>query len=462
MPVSAGSPVLPDSPGQAFFATYREAEQFLAKFTDYERMERTVSHPGDLFDLRRIQGLLDRAGNPHLGLRGVHIAGTKGKGSTAIFTDALLRAHGLASGLYTSPHLVTMEERIRIQGVPIRRDEFLKWMNFLGSSLMALKDTPLAPTYFDIMTTVCFLHFRSRSVDAAVVEVGLGGRLDSTNTFLPDACVITRLGMDHMEKLGNTLQEIAAEKAGILKPRVPAVVLPQEPEARAALELTAGRVGAPLLWLGEQIRVEQGRSGGRETFSVLTSSAVYPNLRLPVLGSHQRLNLAAAIAATELFLQRTGQGRLEPDRVREAVSGVRLPGRIEILSSDPLLVVDGAHNPVSMEALLETVRRDLRFRDLHVVFACSKDKPIRALLALLAPAASRWTLTAFPFPRIEHPEVVRKMLLEIDPDADGRVTRNAGEALEDARRRSSQQDCLLCCGSFYLVGEIFKRIPASN
>lgn len=444
------------------FATDQDAEDYLAKFTDYERMAKGVQYPDDLFDLRRIQGLLERVGNPHVGLHGIHIAGTKGKGSTAVFSDALLRAHGLTSGLYTSPHLIAKEERIQVQGLPIGKDEFLGWMNFLRPSLMALKDTPLAPTFFDIMTTLCFLHFRAQGVESAVMEVGLGGRLDSTNTFLPDVCVITRLGMDHMEKLGNTLDKIAAEKAGIVKTRVPVVSLFQEAEARVVLEAKCREMEAPVSWVGGEIRVETDLPGGRGAFSVFTPGGSYPGLRLSVLGQHQKLNAAAAIAAAEIFFQRTGRKALEPDCVRRTLVEVRIPGRIDILETDPFLVVDGAHNPLSMEALLRALREELHFRDLHVLFACSRDKPIPTLLTQLAASARRWTLTHFDFPRIEEAEIVLELLREIDPDADCSLTRNPDEALEDARRRSKPEDCILCCGSFYLVGEILKRVAASK
>jgi dihydrofolate synthase/folylpolyglutamate synthase len=181
-----------------------------------------------------------------------------------------------------------------------------------------------------------------------------------------------------------------------------------------------------------------------------------------VLGQHQKLNAAAAIAAAEIFFQRTGRKALEPDCVRGTLLEVRIPGRIDILETDPFLVVDGAHNPLSMEVLLRALREELRFRDLHVLFACSRDKPIPTLLTQLAASAQRWTLTHFGFPRIEEPEIVLELLREIDPDADCSLTRNPDEALEDARRRSKPEDCILCCGSFYLVGEILKRVAASK
>lgn len=452
----------PDGDDRERFRTYEEAEQYLAEFTDYERMAKGTHYPENLFDLRRIEELLERVGDPHRKLRGLHIAGTKGKGSTAIFSDALLRAHGVVSGLYTSPHLVDKEERIQAQGEPLRKEEFLAWMNVLRPSLLSLKESALAPTFFDIMTTICFLHFQARGVEAAVLEVGLGGRLDSTNVFKPDVCLITRLGMDHMEKLGNTLASIAAEKAGIIKKNIPVVSFPQEPEAEAVLRARCAQMEAPLYRLGEEIRVKEDRNAGVRAFRVETPGGIYSALELTVLGRHQRLNAAAAIAGVEIFLSRTGRKPLEPDRVRQALRHVKIPGRIDVLGTSPFLVVDGAHNPLSIETLVRAVREELRFEDLHVVFACSRDKPIREMLALLAPQARRWTLAWFDFPRIEDPETVRRWLDEIDPGADCSLTRSPEAALEDALARSGPEDCIVCCGSFYLVGEIFKRLNASK
>jgi dihydrofolate synthase/folylpolyglutamate synthase len=441
------------------FETYQDAEDYLNTFTDYERMERGVEYPEDLFDLRRIERLLDCVGNPHVGLNGIHIAGTKGKGSTALFAEAILRAHGLTTGLFTSPHLLIKEERIQVSGEMMEPEEFLGWMNHLRPALIQLQDSPMPPTFFDIITTVGFLHFRSRGVEAAILETGLGGRLDSTNVFLPDVCILTRMGLDHTEKLGNTLELIAAEKAGIVKPSRPVVVHAQEPEARRVVEQRCLDMGSPVVWMGEDLRVEAEEGPDNSAFSVRTPEGHYPDLKLLVLGRHQRLNAASAIAAAEVFVRERNGASLSPDLVRQAIVGTRLPGRIEVLSEAPLFVIDGAHNAVAAEVLLKTVEEGLRFQDLHVLFACSKDKDVRAMLALLAPAVDRWTFTRFDFPRIEEPERLREMLEEVAPGAECRVTRSVAEAMEDARRRSGAGDCILCCGSFYLVGEIIKQIP---
>lgn len=438
------------------FETYQDAEDYLNTFTDYERMERGLEYPEDLFDLRRIERLLDCVGNPHVGLRGVHVAGTKGKGSTALFLEAILRAHGMTTGLFTSPHLLTKEERIQVSGELLKPEEFLGWMNALRPALIRLKETPMPPTFFDIVTTVAFLQFRSRGVEAAILEVGLGGRLDSTNVFLPDVCILTRLGLDHMEKLGSTLDRIAAEKAGIIKPSRPVIAQGQAREARRVIEARCLETGSPLAWVGEDIRVEEEGGPAGPSFSVRTAAGHYTGLRLSVLGLHQRTNASAALGAAEVFLREVKGTSPSPDRVREALERTRLPGRIEVLSRDPLLVVDGAHNSVAMEVLLRTVEEELSYQDLHVLFACSKDKDARAMLSLLAPAAKRWTFTRFDFPRIEEPERLGKILKEVAPEAECRLTRSAAEAMDDAQRRSGAKDCILCCGSFYLVGEILK------
>ena len=459
MPTSSNPPPKRSPSPEEQFASYQDAEDYLNSFTDYERMERGSTYPEDLFDLRRIEGLLERVGNPERDLSGIHIAGTKGKGSTALFAEAILRAHGLTTGLFTSPHLLVMEERIQVSGENLRPEEFLGWMNVLRPSLMALKDSTLPPTFFDILTTVGLLHFRSRGVDAAVLEVGLGGRLDSTNVFRPDACVLTRIGLDHTEKLGNTLDRIAAEKAGIIKGSCPVIACPQEAEARAVLERRCLATDSPLLWVDEEIRIAEEEGAASKLFSVQTPRREYPGLSLSVLGRHQRRNAAAAIAAAEIFLAQKKAIPLDPDLLRQAVAGTRLPCRIEVLSREPWVIVDGAHNPVSVEVLLHTVREEIDYRDLHVLFACSQDKDARGMLALLAPAARSWTFTRVDFPRIEAPETLQEILEELNPDAVSRVIPSPVEALEDTCRRSGSRDCILCCGSFYLAGEIFKQIP---
>ena len=449
-------------PGHTPFASYEEAEAFLCLFTDYERMVKGTRYPDDLFDLARIRRLLQRLGDPHRELNGVHLAGTKGKGSTAVFVEAVLRELGLSTGLFTSPHFIHKEERIRVSGRALKPEEFLGWMNEMRPTLVALQDDPQPPTFFDILTTAAFLHFRSRGVEAAVMEVGLGGRLDSTNVFLPAVCVITRLGLDHTEKLGNTIRQIAFEKAGIVKAGVPVISHPQEADGMQVLTERCREMGAPLYRVGREIALEESRRGDAHTFTVRTPRGVYPDLTLSVLGRHQQVNAAAAVAAVEIFLAASGRPLPPPERVRRALRDARQPGRIEVLARDPLLVLDVAHNEVSIQVLLRTVREELRYDSLHVLFACAADKDVAAMVRALAVHADRWTLTTFDFPRLADPAGIRDRILEVRPGADVVVTRDPGAAMDDARNRSGPRDCVLCCGSFYLAGEIFKRMPSCH
>jgi dihydrofolate synthase/folylpolyglutamate synthase len=232
----------------------------------------------------------------------------------------------------------------------------------------------------------------------------------------------------------------------------------QEPEARPVIEKKCRETGSPILWLGEDVRVEAEADRASRGFSVHTPEGEYPGLRLAALGRHQQMNAAVAIAAAERFVGQGG-GSLDPDLVRKALAGTRLPGRIEVLSESPLLVVDGAHNAVAVEVLLKTVEQGLTYEDLHVLFSCSKDKDVREMITLLAPSVGRWTFTRFDFPRIEEPERLQEILEQVRPGAESRVTHSVADGLDDTRRRSGSKDCILCCGSFYLVGEIFKMIP---
>jgi len=397
-------------------------------------------------------------GNPHQHLSGVHIAGTKGKGSTAMFTEAILRAHGLKTGLFTSPHFINKEERIQVDGRAFQKEDFIYWMNHIRPTLLELQDTALPPTFFDIITTVSLLHFHSKEVAAAILEVGLGGRLDSTNVFLPEVSVITRLGFDHVEKLGNTLGQIAAEKAGIIKPGIPVIAQPQERSARLVLEKKCLETGSILTQIGEEIGIEEDSGESAAAITIHTPNRSYRQLHLSVLGRHQRLNAATALSAAEIFLKKKTGQLPDPGRVQEALAGIQLPGRIQVLATNPLVVADGAHNPVAMEVVIQTVRQELQFQNLHILFACSSDKDMPAMVAQLAPIARRWTFTSFDFPRIEDPANIQALLHEIDPKAETTIAPTPLAAIQDAYQRSNAADCILCCGSFYLIGEIFKLI----
>jgi len=402
---------------------YADALRYLNSFTDYERMA-SVYAPGD-YNLERMRRLLGALGNPERAFLSLHNAVTKGKGSTAHLAEAILREAGYRTGLYTSPHLVDMRERVRIDGKLMSEKDFTRVMAEMEPELRRLR-----PTYFETMTAAAFLLFAEKRVDYAVVEVGLGGRLDATNVILPAACAITTIDYDHMDKLGNTLQEIAAEKAGILKPGVPAVSSPQAPAARRVLE-ARGPLHFP------RFRVLSSRG------FVLKFTVEGRPHELPVLGEHQAANAATALALVE----RSG-ARVDSGAVRRAFRNVRLPGRVERVGRRPTLIVDAAHNPVSARALAAALRGVPR-RRLVLVFGASADKDVRGMLGSLLPEADLAIFTKASNPRAAAPSDLMNLAKGRPAVAAGSVAR----ALALARKAAGPEDAIVVTGSFYVAGE---------
>lgn len=403
---------------------YADAVRFLNEFTDYERMASTYA-PGD-YNLDRMRRLLAALGNPERAFLSLHIAGTKGKGSTAHLAEALLREAGLRTGLYTSPHLVHMRERIRLDGDPISEEAFTRTMAEMEPQLRRLR-----PTYFETMTAAAFLAFANTGVEAAVVEVGLGGRLDATNVIVPAACAITTIDYDHMDKLGHTLTAIAGEKAGIIKPGVPLVSSPQVPEARKVL-LARGEPVFP------RFRV-LSRRGFVLKFTVEGVGAC----ALPALGDHQAANAATALALVE----RSGV-RITPRIVRRAFRKVRLPGRVEVVGRRPWLIVDAAHNPVSARALAAALASVPRRRTV-LVFGASADKDYGSMLRTLLPGADLAIFTRAANTRAAAPSDLRKAAGNRPAVVAGSVAR----ALAMARKAAGPGDAIVVTGSFYVAGE---------
>ncbi len=407
---------------------YADALRFLNQFTDYERMASTYS-PGE-YDLDRMRRLTAALGHPERAFLSLHIAGTKGKGSTAHLAEAILREGGYRTGLYTSPHLVDMRERIRLNGVPVSEGDFTAVMAEMEPELRRLR-----PTYFEIMTAAAFLLFARKRVDYAVMEVGLGGRLDATNVILPAACAITTIDYDHMDKLGKTLTAIAGEKAGILKPGVPAVSSPQPPEARGVL-LKRG----PLIF--PRFRVLP--SGGYVLKFTLDGPDGRPyGCVLPALGEHQAANAATAVALVE-----RGGAKATPAIVRRALRKVRLPGRVEVVGRRPWVIVDTAHNPVSARALGAALRRVKRRRTV-LVFGASADKDYGSMLRTLLPAVDLAIFTRAANPRAAATSDLMRAARGRPAIAAGSVAR----ALVMARKAAGPRDAIVVAGSFYVAGE---------
>lgn len=386
---------------------------FLDRCADLERDPARWKSPHYLH-LDRMRALCARLGHPEKAVPVlVHVAGTKGKGSTAAFAAALLKASGLRTGLYTSPHMVSWTERIAVDGRAIRPAEVEALMR---PHLRWAQELPVAerPTWFEWMTALALAHFRAKRCNAAVMEVGLGGRLDATNVLTPSACILTRIDYDHEEILGSTLGKIALEKAGILKPGVPCAVAPQSPEAMRAIRAQAARVGAPIH------PVRPLPPGG---------------VRLGMLGAHQRGNAAAAVQAVRLL-------GLKPDL--RALASVALPARVQILRRDPPLVVDGAHTPLSVAALARTIRAEFPGTRWTVILGTASDKDLAGMIRKLKGFASRILAASYGNPRARAPkEIVR-------------AARRAGIAAGTWDGRAPEGPVCVT-GSLWLAGEFLRR-----
>jgi len=428
-----------------------EAEAWLEGLINLERSP-DLRHAR--LSLAPVQAMLARIGDPQRGLRVVHVAGSKGKGSTALLCEALLRAAGVSTGTFTSPHLERWTERFRIDGREVPGDALAAAVTALRPHADALREGPEPPSFFDVTTAAAFRLFAEAGVDVAIVEVGLGGRLDSTNVAEPAVCCITSIELEHTDKLGDTLAAIAGEKAGIAKPGVPLVCGALPPEALAVAEARARALGCPLAVLGREIRfelLEEGIEGSRFRFG---EDAFEAELALAAPGRHQAANAALALACTRRL------GRLDDRTLRDAAgrafARVELPGRVEIFARAPWIVVDGAHTAASARALAATLRRLPRRRS-HLVLSVSAGKDLAAICQALAPEADVVTVTRAEAVRSLDPKLVADAVRAAAGRAEVRVVPNPHLALRAAREALGADDLLCAAGSFYLAG-IARRV----
>ncbi len=432
--------------------TYDAAMKYLFAQTDYEQMLR-VRYNEDTFNLNRMRLLLRKLSDPHKKIKSVHIAGTKGKGSTATMLATMLEACGHKVGLYTSPHICDIRERICINGEMISQADLRRLIVKSEPFIEKMTDKP---TFFEIFTAMAFTYFADKGVDLAVIETGLGGRLDSTNVLRPLVCGLTSISMDHTQQLGNTLSAIAGEKAGILKRDVPAVSVPQAPEAKAVIKQTAKDVRVPLLFTGDDIdfsyRVESSRDYGCHTRVCLTTPrSKFEHLPVPVHGEHQALNCGLALA---LLDQLKGKGiEIDDELAIKGLASVYLPGRMEMLRDDPKTIVDGAHNAASIQALIRALGQHVPYDSMVMVFGCAINKDIPGMMKQIATGADKVIFTQTSGnARAADP----KELAFAYEECSNRVAQIAPtlkEALAIAENAVSREDIICICGSFYLVGE---------
>ena len=444
--------------------TYSDAVSFLYGLSRF----------GIKLGLQNIQRLLAALGDPQGAYSSIHIAGSNGKGSTAAFLASILRAAGHRVGLYTSPHLLDFTERLRVDGQAATQAEVLALTaEVKAAAERVFGPAPISgdpgpgtrdpgpggkaayPTFFEFTTAMGFLHFARRAVRVAVVEVGLGGRFDATNVLDPLVAVITNVALEHTEYLGHTVAAIAGEKAGIVKPGGTVVTASTDPEALAVIEAACRGRGAALGRVQAEVTLAQAANGlDGQRFTATTPTRTYGDLWIPLLGAHQVVNAATALLAAE-HLERRGLATGE-DAVRRGLGGARWPGRLQIVGRDPLLTLDGAHNPAGAAALRDfLLDRRFTFDRLFLVFGVLRDKDWEGMLSALGPLAHQVILTrpegdraALPW----HLAAADRYCAKLD------IRENVAEAIALARAAAAPRDAVLITGSLFTVAAALRAL----
>ena len=436
---------------------YRQAVEFLLALVDHERQTPSLPRQKRIYDLRRISGFLDMLGRPQDSALTVHIAGTKGKGSTAAMVDSVLSAAGYSTGFYSSPHLHTFRERIRRDGKPISEEEFTSLVYDLGVVARRLeRETDLGlVTLFEFMTGMAFQCFAQDSVDFQVIEVGLGGKLDATNVVKPTVCAITSISLDHMAILGDTIAEIAADKAGIIKEGAPVVLAPQASEAEEVVRSVSRERGSPLIQVGEDVSWRHcGTTLEGQSLVVKGRIGEY-GLTLPLLGAHQRENAATAVAIAECLAE---QGhKIGTEAICRGIGQVSWPCRLEVLGRNPAMVTDGAHNVYSMETMLASLRQCFKYERLIIVAGFSRDKIVSGMVEAMVPHADMVVATRSRHPRSMAPGALAQLLRDSGIVRVDQVDTVSG-ALARARENARPEDLILGTGSLFVAAEVREAV----
>jgi len=446
--------------------SYREVLENLDTYANLER----AAPVAECLDggSERMGLLMKRLGSPHAAIPTVHIAGTKGKGSVSHLVAAALSAAGLKTGLYTSPHVNNLRERIVVNGRPIGEQRFVETCASVLHEAAEMRKDGMAPSYFEILTATAFVAFANSRVEAMVLETGLGGRLDATN--LPDlrlvAAGLTSISRDHQEVLGNTLELIAREKAAIVKKGVPVVTVPQEDGAMHVIHDRAETVRSPLFVVGKDVTVafrkrptvDKPSAGQRLDFE--TWRNVYPDIPMAMLGAHQAENAGLALGLVDLFLEYMDREPLDSLVLKRAWRGLALPARMEVVGERPWRIVDGAHNPASAWAASETMLETFSTSDRTLIFGVAADKDWRTMLRILAPLFKRILLTPYDSPRSVPAAEMAAYLEREFPGCNPVSALDAYQALEMAEEKTPGSGLILTTGSLYLAGEM--RMLASR
>ena len=435
------------------FRSYNEAIAYLFGKTDYEK-QKNVSYNVTTFNLKRMEKLLSLVGNPHKKIHTAHIAGTKGKGSTATMLAKMLESNNYNVGLYTSPHVVHLHERITVNSEMISEPEMLRLLNRVYTPVEKISKTDVL-TFFEIMTALAFMHFVDAKSDIAVIETGLGGRLDSTNVIQPKVVGITSLSIDHQHQLGDTISSIAKEKAGIFKSGVPIVTVQQHPEAMHVLKSHAATVRAPFSVTGKDIdfsyRFETSREHGPHNRICLTTpTSKFEHLRVPLHGKHQAINCGLALAMLDK-LKSSGY-KIDTEKAIEGLESVSLAGRMEMIYDDPRIMIDAAHNAASIRALIHAIGQNIPYDSMVIIFGCNNDKDVEGMLQELQYGADKVIFTRSNSAKAMSPRDLADMYTGIC-DKMYQSAPSLGEALRLAKSAVGREDLICITGSFYLIGQ---------
>lgn len=421
------------------------------------------------FDLHNIRVICESMGHPEHRFASVHIAGTNGKGSTAAMLASILQAAGLRCGLYTSPHLLRINERIRLDGAEISDAQFAESFTRVLVAIeegLAAGTLPAHPTYFECVTSMAFDFFSRAGAEIAVIEVGLGGRLDSTNVIVPQVAVITQIDFDHENFLGHSIEEIAVEKAGIIKPGARVVSAAENPAAKAVVASRCAEQGARLVEIDSAARVSKlSAESGRYHFRLALADEIGGGdssrpleIALALAGRYQVRNAVTAAAAARLLAER-GYAIGDAAIIR-GLESVRWPGRLERLQERPAVFLDGSHNPAGAREVLEFWREHLAGRRIHLIYGAMRDKAIDEVAGLLFPEAATVLLTQSPQPRSLSAQALAEMTSHLAETVE--VIREPGAALERALEIAGPDDVVFATGSLYLVGDLRRHWDARS
>jgi len=437
-------------------SSYQQALDYIYSFIDYER------EPGPrtrtTYDLRRVEELLGRLGSPQLKARSVHIAGSKGKGSVAAMISSTLTTAGYSTGLFTSPHMHFYNERVRVDGRLVSNDEIVALVQKLKPEVDEVnrKATYGRLTTFEVTTALGFMYFAEKDVDFQVIEVGLGGRLDATNVILPEVCVITSISFDHMELLGNTLAEIAAEKAGIIKPGSVVVSSSQADEANSVIEKVCVSRGADLIRVGRDVTFRSlGFGLDRQSLQVQGRLGNY-ELSIPLLGQYQLDNASTAVAALEVLVEKGFN--ISTESIVNGLANVSWEGRLQVINRHPLVVVDGAHNIDSAQKLMQALKHYFSFERAILIIGLSLDKDVAGIVSELVPFFDKVIVTRSIHPRAMATSPIAAEFKRSGVEA--RETDDISLALPLALEMAGDNDIICVTGSLFVAAGAIEQAKA--